>query len=95
MTLSFNVTETWKPKIPEVVHVDGTARPHIADPATNTAFHRLLTHFEARTGLPVVLNTSLNRRGEPMACSPQDAINILMGSELKYLALGDYLVTKP
>ena len=57
-------------------------------------FHRLLTRFEQRTGVPVVLNTSLNRRGEPMACKPEDAINILQGSELKYLALGDYLVTK-
>lgn len=95
MTLSFHVTDAWKRKIPEVVHVDGTARPQIVDPATNPTFHRLLTCFEAQTGLPVVLNTSLNRRGEPMACSPQDAINILAGSELTYLAIGDYLVTKP
>ena len=43
----------------------------------------------------MVLNTSLNRRGEPMVCSPEDALAMFFGSDLEYLVLGDYLVTKP
>ena len=50
--------------------------------------------FEARTGIGVLLNTSLNRRGEPMVCSPDDALNMFFGSDLQNLALGDFLVRK-
>ncbi len=50
--------------------------------------------MEELTGNAVVLNTSLNRRGEPMVCSPQDALNMFFGSDLEYLVLEDYLVTK-
>jgi carbamoyltransferase len=50
--------------------------------------------MEARTGNGVLLNTSLNRRGEPMVCSPVDALNMFFGSDLEYLVLEDWLVTK-
>ncbi|MBI4436609.1 MAG: carbamoyltransferase [Candidatus Omnitrophica bacterium] len=94
MTFSFKVRESWKNKIPEVVHVDGTLRPQIVDPRTNPRFYTLLKKFHEKTDLPVLLNTSLNRRGEPMVCSPQDATTLFYGSGLEYLVMGNYLIKK-
>ena len=54
----------------------------------------LIAALEQLTGNAVVLNTSLNRRGEPMVCSPQDALNMFFGSDLEYLVMEDFLVTK-
>ena len=94
MTFSFRVNASWKEKIPEVVHVDGTLRPQIVDPQTNPRFYQLLKKFHEKTGLPVLLNTSLNRRGEPMVCSPQDATTMFYESGLEYLVMGNYLKKK-
>ena len=94
MTFTFDVAEKWKTRIPEVVHEDGTARPQIVTPRSNPRYYELLEKFEARTGIPVLLNTSLNRRGEPMVCSPDDALNMFYGSDLRNLAMGDFLVRK-
>lgn len=94
MTFTFDVAEKWKTRIPEVVHEDGTARPQIVTPRSNPLYYELLEKFEARTGIPVLLNTSLNRRGEPMVCSPDDALNMFYGSDLRNLAMGDFLVRK-
>jgi carbamoyltransferase len=94
MTFTFDVADSWKSRIAEVVHVDGTARPQIVTPQSNPRYYELLKKFEARTGIPVLLNTSLNRRGEPMVCSPDDALNMFYGSDLQNLALGDFLVRK-
>ncbi len=94
MTFTFDVAEQWKSRIPEVVHEDGTARPQIVTRLSNPRYYELLQKFEARTGLPVLLNTSLNRRGEPMVCSPEDALNMFYGSDLQNLAIGDFLVKK-
>ncbi len=94
MTFSFTATREWSRRIPEVVHVDGTCRPQLVSEELNPRFYRLLAAFEKRTGLPVLLNTSLNRRGEPMVCSPEDALAMFYGSGLEYLVLGDRLVRK-
>jgi carbamoyltransferase len=94
MTFTFDVAPHWKSRIPEVVHEDGTARPQIVTAEANPRYYELLKKFEARTGLGVLLNTSLNRRGEPMVCSPDDALNMFYGSDLQNLALGDFLVRK-
>ena len=94
MTFTFDVAEHWKARIPEVVHEDGTARPQIVTARSNPRYYELLKKFEVRTGIPVLLNTSLNRRGEPMVCSPDDALNMFYGSDLKNLAVGDFLVKK-
>jgi carbamoyltransferase len=94
MTFTFDVAEHWKKRIPEVVHEDGTARPQIVTARSNPRYYELLKKFEVRTGLGVLLNTSLNRRGEPMVCSPEDALNMFYGSDLQNLAIGDYLVRK-
>jgi carbamoyltransferase len=94
MTITFDVSEEWKTRIPEVVHEDGTARVQVVTRDVHPRFYDLLEHLEALTGNGVVLNTSLNRRGEPMICSPEDALNMFFGSDLQYLVLEDYLVTK-
>ena len=95
MTFTFEVAESWKTRVPEVVHEDGTSRAQIVTREYNPRYYELLTRFAARTGLPVLLNTSLNRRGEPMVCSPEDALNMFYGSDLRNLAIGDFLVRKP
>ncbi|MCI0652329.1 MAG: carbamoyltransferase [Planctomycetes bacterium] len=94
MTFSFTASEAWRKRIPEVVHVDGTCRPQLVSPELNPRFYELLTAFERRTNLPVLLNTSLNRRGEPVVCSPDDAIAMFYGSGLEFLALGNRLLRK-
>jgi carbamoyltransferase len=94
MTITFDVAETWKSRIPEVVHEDGTARVQVVTEKQHPRYYALLEHMERLTGNGVVLNTSLNRRGEPMVCSPDDALNMFFGSDLEYLVLEDYLVTK-
>jgi carbamoyltransferase len=94
MTFTFNVAESWKTRIPEVVHEDGTARPQIVTAQSNPRYYELLSKFEKKTGVPVLLNTSLNRRGESMVCSPDDALNMFYASDLQNLALGDFLVRK-
>ena len=94
MTIAFDVAEAWRRRIPEVVHVDGTTRPQVVSRATSPRYHALLRKLGELTGAPVVLNTSLNRRGEAIACTPADALDILEGSELRYLVMEDLLVTK-
>ncbi len=94
MTLAFDVAEQWKARIPEVVHMDGTARAQVVTRQTNPRYYALIEALEARRGIPVVLNTSLNRRGEPIVCTPTDALNMFYGSDLRYLFLEDLLVSK-
>jgi carbamoyltransferase len=94
MTFTFAVAEHWKGRIPEVVHKDGTARAQVVSRSTNPRYYALIKELEKLRGIPVVLNTSLNRRGEPMVCSPADALNMFFGSDLEYLIMEDILVKK-
>jgi carbamoyltransferase len=94
MTITFDVADEWKARIAEVVHRDGTARVQIVDRETNLRYYTLLERLEALTGNAVVLNTSLNRQGEPIVCTPEDALTMFMGCDLQYLILEDLLVTK-
>ena len=94
MTFTFNVAEHWKSRIPEVVHEDGTARAQVVTRETNPRYYELIEELEKLRGVPVVLNTSLNRRGEPMICSPTDALNMFFGCDLEYLMMEDVLVSK-
>lgn len=81
-------------RIPAVVHVDGSARVQTVRREDNPLFHALLREFEKITGIPVLMNTSLNLRGEPIACTPQDAFGTFMKSGMDGLVLGGFLVTK-
>jgi carbamoyltransferase len=79
--------------IPAVTHVDYSARIQTVHADTNPRYHALISAFKARTGCPVIVNTSFNVRGEPIVGSPEDAFRCFMGSEIERLALGNcYLV---
>lgn len=94
MTFTFEVREDWKTRVPEVVHEDGTARAQALQPGLNDVYYALMEEMERLTGNGVVLNTSLNRRGEAMVCSPFDALEMFFGSDLEYLVMENVLVTK-
>jgi carbamoyltransferase len=94
MTFTFEVKEEWKTRVPEVVHQDGTSRAQVLRREFNPRYYDLMKEMERLTGNGVVLNTSLNRRGEPMICSPTDALNMFYGSDLCYLIMEDILVVK-
>jgi carbamoyltransferase len=81
-------------KIPAVTHVDYSARIQTVHANTNPLFHRLLTAFKARTGCPVLVNTSFNVRGEPIVCTPEDAFRCFMGNELDLLVVGNSILKK-
>jgi carbamoyltransferase len=76
------------------VHADGTARVQTVSRDVNPRYYALLEALEGLTGNAVVLNTSLNRRGEAIVCTPDDALHLFYGSNLEYLVLEDLLVTK-
>ena len=94
MTFTFPVAEEWKARVPEVVHEDGTSRAQVLRREFNPRYYDLMVEMEKLTGNGVVLNTSLNRRGEPMICSPTDALDMFFGSDLRYLVMEDVLVSK-
>jgi carbamoyltransferase len=89
-----NVRREWRDKIPAIVHVDGTARVQTVRQDQNARLHRLLKEFDAITGVPVLLNTSLNVRGEPIVETPSDAVACFLGTGIDYLALHDMLIAK-
>jgi carbamoyltransferase len=80
--------------IPAVTHVDYSARIQTVHAETNPKYHQLITKFKELTGCPILVNTSFNVRGEPIVCSPEDAFNCLMGTELDVLAIGNCLLKK-
>ena len=81
--------------VPAVTHVDGSARIQTVDRATNPRYHALIERFRALTGCPVLVNTSFNVRGEPIANTPEDAFRCFMGSELDLLVVGNCMLRKP
>ena len=80
--------------LPAITHVDGSARPQTVDAAANPAFHALLCAFERRTGCPILLNTSFNLRGEPIVCTPVDALVCFLRSDLDCLVLEDTVLDR-
>jgi carbamoyltransferase len=81
-------------EIPAVTHVDYSARVQTVHRETNPRYHALLSAFKAKTGCPVLVNTSFNVRGEPIACTPEDAFRCFMGSEIEVLVAGDCFLRK-
>ncbi len=95
MLFVHQVRDEWRKKIPAVVHVDGTARIQTVDPATEPLVARMLTAFERRTGLPVVVNTSLNTAGRPMVDTPREALELFGSAPVDLLAIGPFAVPRP
>jgi carbamoyltransferase len=80
--------------IPAVTHVDYSARIQTVHKETNPRYHALISAFKEMTGCPIVVNTSFNVRGEPIACTPEDAFRCLMGTEIEALAIGNCYLDK-
>jgi carbamoyltransferase len=81
-------------EIPAVTHVDYSARIQTVDASTNPLYHALIEAFEAKTGCPVVVNTSFNIRGEPIVCTPEDAFRCFMGTDIEVLSIGNCFLRK-
>jgi carbamoyltransferase len=81
--------------VPAITHVDGTARVQTVSPTNNPRFYDLISAFGRRTGVPMLLNTSFNVRGEPIVCTPDDAIRCFLGTNIDVLVLGNYVIRKP
>lgn len=94
MLMAKSVNPAWRDRIPAIVHVDGTARVQTVSEATNPVLYRLLREFDALTGVPVLLNTSFNVKGEPIVETPRDAMACFLTTGIDHLILHDTLVSK-
>ncbi|MGK0184646.1 MAG: carbamoyltransferase [Verrucomicrobiales bacterium] len=94
MIITFDATDEAAEKAPAIVHVDGTCRVQIVTPQMNPRYHALLQSFESITGIGCLLNTSFNIKGEPIVCTPHDAIRTFFATGLDALALGSFLIVK-
>ncbi|MBB4689145.1 carbamoyltransferase family protein [Amycolatopsis jiangsuensis] len=94
MLFVHDVAPRWRDRLPVVTHVDGTARVQTVDPATDPRTARMLSGFAGRTGLPVVVNTSFNTAGRPMADSPRDALECFGSAPVDLLALGPFVLRR-
>ncbi len=81
-------------EIPSVTHVDYSARIQTVHKETNPRYYDLISHFEERSGCPILVNTSFNVRGEPIVCTPEDAYRCFMRTEMDYLVLENFLIPK-
>jgi carbamoyltransferase len=95
MLFVFDVPADKADRIPAVRHVDGTARIQTINRGQNERYYDLLAAFHRRTGVPVLVNTSFNTRGEPIVCTPRDAVECFWTSPLDALVIGSFLLEKP
>jgi carbamoyltransferase len=94
MLFVHDVEADWRGRIPAVVHVDGTARIQTVDAASEPLVAGMLDAFEDLTGVPVVVNTSLNTAGRPMVDDPRDALECFGSAPIDLLAIGPYAVRR-
>ena len=88
------VKKKWQTLIPAVTHVDGSARVQTVSKLVNPIFYELIHEFYKITKVPVILNTSFNLNGEPIVCSPKDAIRTFYSCGLDILVMGNYVIEK-
>lgn len=95
MMSSFPVRDEYRSKMPAVVHVDGTARPQAVHRETHPLYYELIERFGQATGVFAVLNTSFNLKGEPIVCTPRDALRTFFDSGLDVLIMDKFVIEKP
>jgi carbamoyltransferase len=95
MQYAADVRPEHRAALPGITHVDGTARLQTVEPVNTPFLHELLARFEAATGCPVLLNTSLNGKGDPLVETPADAVACLRKTAMHALAMPPYLIVKP
>ena len=94
MILTAQVKLEKRSVIPSVTHVDGSARPQTVEHDVNPLYWHLIREFGDRTGVPVIMNTSFNLRGEPIVCTPTDAVRTFFSSGMDALVIGSFVVEK-
>ena len=94
MTFVFPARRAYASKLTAALHVDGTARIQTVTDASSPLIARLLRTFTARSGVPGLVNTSFNVAGEPIVCSPADAVRCFLATEIDYLIMGNFIVGK-
>jgi carbamoyltransferase len=94
MLMTYPVRPDKVAEIPAPTHVDGTGRLQTVRPDQNPRYYALIEAFEARTGVPVLLNTSFNEN-EPICCTPEQAIDTFLRTKMDVLVLGDFYAKKP
>lgn len=94
MIVAYPVRKQFWEQIPSIVHVDGTARPQTVKKESNPKFYALLKEFGRLSGHPVLINTSFNIQGEPVVCTPADALRCFGGTGLDVLVLNDFILKK-
>ena len=94
MLFVFDVPADKADRIPAVRHTDGTARIQTVNRNQNAPYYDLLAAFNRRTGVPVLVNTSFNTRGEPIVCTPRDAVECFWTSPLDALVIGSFVLEK-
>jgi carbamoyltransferase len=80
--------------VPAITHVDYSARVQTVDAHRHSRFHQILRKFEEKTGCPVLINTSFNVRGEPIVCTPEDALRCFLATNIDALVIGRFLLRK-
>jgi carbamoyltransferase len=94
MLMVYPIREQWRAKIPAVTHVDGSGRLQTIREDQNPLYYDLIKEFGKLSGIPILINTSFNIRGEPIVCTPFDAYKCMMGTGIDYLVLGRYLIRR-
>jgi carbamoyltransferase len=94
MTMSYKASEEFRKTAPAVVHVDRTTRPQAVRKEINELYYSIITEFNKKTGVGAVLNTSFNMHGEPIVCSPGDALRTFREAKLDFLIMGNFAVSR-
>ena len=94
MINTFKVSKKTNELAPAVVHVDNTARPQFVTESANRKYYQLIGEFFSITGVPMLLNTSMNIKGEPICCTPNDALQLFFATDIDVLVMGNYVLNK-
>lgn len=94
MLFTAQVREEYKKALPAITHVDGSARIQTVNKDTNPLYWQLINEFEKKSGIPILLNTSFNVKGQPMVCSPEDAVKTLLSTDIDALFMGNFYIEK-
>ncbi len=94
MLITAQIKEEYKKQLPAITHVDGSARIQTVNKDDNPLYWKLINEFEKKSGMPILLNTSFNVKGQPMVCSPEDAVKTLLSTDIDALFMGQFYVTQ-
>ena len=90
----FEIKKNYIRKLPGITHLDSTARVQTVNNKTNPDFYKILLEFKKISGYPILLNTSFNINGEPIVCSPDDALNTFFNSGIDILVINNFMIKK-